>query len=122
MKKRKLALNMWAAILDIVNAILFTTSWFVVISAAFTETMADGDGSKTSSIGMFFYIMAGIGLIIHIIGLVLSKKAGISIVGHILGIIGCACFLLTALLAFPAIVLLIIASIFCFMQKNTVEV
>ncbi|MBC1885415.1 hypothetical protein VL806_09860 [Listeria seeligeri] len=118
MKKTKLRINTTAAILDIINAILFTTSWFVVTFMAFSESFSGGDGSQTSGVGAFFYAMAAIGLIIHIIGLVKSKKAGISIIGHILGIIGCACFAITALLAFPAIVLLIIASVFCFRQQS----
>ncbi|WP_167628969.1 hypothetical protein [Listeria valentina] len=117
MERTKLKINTGAAIFDIINAIVFTSSWFVILFSAIGETAAGGDGSTTSGVGMFFYIMAGIGLILHIIGLVQSKKAGISIVGHILGIIGCACFVITAVLAFPAIVLVIIASVFCFMQK-----
>lgn len=121
MKKTTLGINTTAAILDIINAILFTTSWFVITFMAFSESFSGGDGSQTSGVGTFFYVMAGIGLIIHIIGLVKSKKAGISIVGHILGIIGCTCFALTALLAFPAIVLLIIASVFCFRQTSVRE-
>ncbi|MBC1546687.1 hypothetical protein LAX75_10215 [Listeria cossartiae] len=114
---KKLGINTTAAIFDIINAILFTTSWFVITFMAFSESFAGGDGSQTSGVGTFFYVMAAVGLIIHIIGLVKSRKVGISIIGHILGIIGCACFVITSLLAFPAIVLLIIASVFCFRQK-----
>ena len=62
--------------------------------------------------------MAGVGLVLHIIGLVQSKKNGISIVGHVLGVVSYGVFLMSIAFALPAFVLLILASVFTLMQKN----
>lgn len=116
--KKKLGINILAGVVDIINAFLITISWAVVLTSAIGEAAAGGSGHVTGGVGAFFYIAVGIGLVIHIVALVKSKKAGISIVGHILGIIGTACFLFTMLLAFPALVLVILAAIFTLIQKN----
>jgi len=118
MEKTKLKINTAAGILDIINAILFISSWFIVFTAAVGDAFSGGTGSSAYAAGGFFYIMAAIGLVLHIMGLVKSKKVGISIVGHILGITGCGIFLLAMLFAFPAMVLMILAAIFTLMQKN----
>ena len=117
----KLKINMWTGILDIVNCVLFAMSWFVIFGAAFSD--ATTGGNSTSGAGAFFYIMAWVGVVLNIIALVRSKKANISIVGPILGIIGSALFGVTAALAFPALVVLIIATVFTMLQhpaKNAV--
>lgn len=62
--------------------------------------------------------MTFIGVVLHIVALIQSKKAGISIVGHVLGIIGNGLFLLTMLLALPSFILLILSAVFTLMQKN----
>ena len=110
----KLKINMWTGILDTVNCVLFAVSWFVIFGAAFSDAVSGGNA--TSGTGTFFYVMAWIGVVLNIIALVKSKKAGISIVGPILGIIGSALFGLTAALAFPALVVLIIATVFTMLQ------
>lgn len=110
----KLKINMWTGILDIVNCVLFAVSWFVIFGTAFSDAVSGGNA--TSGTGTFFYVMAWIGIVLNIIALVKSKKAGISIVGPILGIIGSALFGLTAALAFPALVVLIIATVFTMLQ------
>ena len=110
----KLKINMWAGILDIVNCVLFALSWFVIFGTAFSDAV---NGSHmTTGTGAFFYVMAWGGVALNIVALVKSKKAGISLVGPILGIIGSALFGLTALLAFPALVVLIIAAVFTMLQ------
>ncbi|GKQ42956.1 hypothetical protein RD055328_08790 [Companilactobacillus sp. RD055328] len=109
----KLKINMWTAIDDIVNTILFFFSWFLIMGAAFS-----GDSSNADSMATFLLFMAIIGLVLNIISLVRSKKVNISIVGPILGIIGNGIYLLGAWAAFPAIVLLIIACVFSFRQKS----
>ncbi|WP_268914171.1 transporter [Lentilactobacillus sp. SPB1-3] len=116
----KLKLNMWTAIDDIINVILFFFSWFLIIGAAFS----DGGGNQADNMANFLLIMALIGLALNIISLIRSHKVNISIVGPILGIIGNVVYLFGAWAAFPAIVLLIIASVFSFMQhpvKNNNE-
>ena len=116
MKKNRLKLNTWTGILDIINCVLFTVSWFVIFGEAFSE--------GTTNSGDFFYAMAWIGVVVNVIALVQSKRHGISLVGSVLGIIGSALFGLSGALAFPAIVVLIIAAVFIMLQhpsKNYVE-
>lgn len=110
----KLKINIWTGILDIVNAVVFASSWFVIFSTAFSD--AANGGNATDGVGTFFYVMAGIGLVLNIIALIQSKRHGISIVGSVLGLIGNALFLFSGALAFPAIVLLIIGTVFIFLQ------
>lgn len=111
----KLKINTWTGILDIVNCVLFAISWFVIFGTAFSDAM--GNSNATAPTAVFFYIMAWAGVALNIIALVRSKKAGISITGPILGIIGSALFGITALLAFPALVVLIIAAVFTMLQR-----
>ncbi|MET1248889.1 transporter [Sporolactobacillus sp. STCC-11] len=114
--KRKLKINIITGIADIIMAFLIMISWFAVLFAAVGD--AASGTHATGGIGTFFYICAGITLILHIVGWIKSKKNEISIVGHVLGIIGMACFLFTMFLAFPAFVLAILAAIFTLLQKN----
>lgn len=114
--KTKLKINTASGIVDIVNTVLVAMSWFVVLFSAVDE--ATGGGSSTTGSASFFYVAVGVGLVLHIIGLVKSKKVGISITGHILGIVGSGLFLLSMAFALPTFVLLILSSIFTLMQKN----
>ena len=111
----KLKINIWTGILDIVNCVLVAVSWFVIFGTAFSD--ATSGGNTTGGTATFFYIMAWSGVVLNIIALVKSKKANISIVGPILGIIGSALFGVTAALAFPALVVLIIATVFTMLQR-----
>ena len=110
----KLKINVWTGILDIINAVVYASSWFVIFSTAFSD--AANGGNATDGVGTFFYVMAGIGVVLNIIALIQSKRHGISIVGSVLGLIGNALFLFSGALAFPAIVLLIIGTVFIFLQ------
>lgn len=110
----KLKINMWTGILDIINCVLFAVSWPVIFGTAFSDAFSGSN--LTNDTGTFFYVMAWAGVILNIIALVQSKKSNISIVGPILGIIGSALFGLTAALAFPALVVLIIATVFTMLQ------
>ena len=110
----KLKINMWTGILDIINCVLFAVSWPVIFGTAFSDAFSGSN--LTNGTGTFFYVMAWAGVILNIIALVKSKKSNISIVGPILGIIGSALFGLTAALAFPALVVLIIATVFTMLQ------
>ena len=110
----KLKINMWTGILDIINCVLFAVSWPVIFGTAFSDAFSGS--SLTNGTGTFFYVMAWAGVVLNIIALVQSKKANISIVGPILGIIGSALFGLTAFLAFPALIVLIIGTVFTMLQ------
>lgn len=111
----KLKVNTANAILSIINCILYATSWFVVLGTAVNDAVTGG--STTSGASVLYYGFAIVGLVLSIVALIQSKKANISIVGPLLCLIGNACFTITALLAFPAIVLLIIGCVFSFIQK-----
>lgn len=117
---KNLKINIWTGILDIINCILFAISWPVIFSTAASD--AFGGTNLTSGTGVFFYVMAALGVIFNIVALVQSRKNNISIVGPVLGIIGNALFLITAAMAFPAIVVIIIGTVFIFLHqpaKNT---
>lgn len=106
--------NTFAAILDIINIILFICSWFII---GFTAVGDAAVGTHaTTGAATFLYVMAWIGVVVNAISIYLSKKMNIKMTGGILGTIGNVCFGLTAVLAFPAIVLLIIACVFLFQQ------
>lgn len=116
----KLKTNIWVGIYNILNCILFTLSWFVIFSSAISDSV--GKTHATSGIGTFFYVMAWIGVVLNALALYLDHKHHISLVGGILGVIGSLCFALTAALAFPAIVLLIISVVFLFLQHPSKNV
>ncbi|MEJ6358183.1 transporter [Lactiplantibacillus plantarum] len=116
----KLKINIWTGILDVINCLLFVSSWFIVFMSAFSD--AANGGNSTDGIAVFFYTMAWIGLILNIIALIQSKKHNISLVGSILGIIGNGVFCVSAAFAFPAIVLLIIATVFIWLQHPSNKV
>lgn len=117
MKKNRLALNTWTGVLDIVNCVLFALAMPMIVSSAFSDAFEGGN--STGSIAAFFYIMAWLGVGLNIWALVQSKKHYISIVGPVLGIIGNALFGVTASLYLPAIIVLIIATVFTLLQRPT---
>ena len=114
---KNLKINIWTGILDIINCILFAISWPVIFSTAASD--AFGGTNLTSGTGVFFYVMAALGIILNIVALIKSRKNNISIVGPVLGIIGNALFLITAAMAFPAIVVIIIGTVFIFLHPPT---
>lgn len=105
--KKRLAINTFNAIGAIIGAVL-TGTMFVWMFSDVTVTM--------------YYGLGVIMLITNIIGLVKQKKAGGKLVGNILGIIAAALHTVTGLLALPAMVLYIIASVFTFKNKIVLEV
>lgn len=111
---KNLKINIWTGILDIINCILFAVSWPVIFSTAASD--AFGGTNLTSGTGTFFYVMAAIGIILNIIALIQSRNKNISMVGPILGIIGNALFLISAAMAFPAIVVIIVGTVFIFLH------
>ena len=111
---KRLKINTWTGVLDIVNCVLFAASWFVIFGSAFSD--ATSGGNTTDSAATFFYAMAWIGVVVNIIALIQSKRYGISLVGSVLGVIGSALFGITAAMAFPAMIVLIIAAVFIMLQ------
>lgn len=114
-----LKINIGAAIMGIINCIVFAVSWPVIFGAAVSDGFTGTN--ITSGTGAFFYAMAAIGLVLNIVALIQSKQVGISIVGPVLGIVGNGLFILTALMAFPAIIVLIISVVFLFMHRPSSE-
>ena len=111
---KRLKLNVWTGILDIINCILFSVSWFVIFGTAFSD--ASNGGNSTGSAAVFFYGMAWAGVVLNVIALAQSRRYGISLVGPVLGLIGSLLFGITAAMALPALVVLIIGTVFTFLQ------
>ncbi len=61
---KKLKINTWTAILNIVNCVLFTISWFVIFGTAFTDALGS-TANATSGAATFFYVMAWIGVVLN---------------------------------------------------------
>ena len=110
----KIKIIIWTAIYDIVACFIFASSWFVIFATAVND--AANKTNVTSGAGIFFYTVAWIGVVLNAVALWQSYKHHISLVGGILGVIGSLCFGISAVFAFPAIVLLIIAIVFLFLQ------
>ncbi|WP_281827799.1 transporter [Lactobacillus amylolyticus] len=119
MKKSRLLLNTLTGVFNIINCVVFASSWFVVFGTAFSDA-AQG-GHATDGATSFFYAMAWIGVVLNAIALIQSKRHSISVVGGVLGLIGSLLFGFTGALAFPAIVLLIISVVFLFLQHPSKE-
>ncbi|WP_318530713.1 transporter [Companilactobacillus jidongensis] len=111
---KNLKINLATGIVEIINCVLFAISWPMIFGAAVSDGFTGTH--VTGGTGAFFYVMAGIGIVLNIVALIQSKKVGISLVGPILGIIGNALFLASAIMAFPAIVVLIIGVVFVFLH------
>ena len=112
---KHLKINMWTAIFDFVNAILFGLSWPIIFSSAISDSF--GSTYTLDGVAFIFFFMAAAGLIIILIAMIKSSQAHISIVGPVLGMIGYAIFFFGALFALPALIFMIIATVFSFMQK-----
>lgn len=111
---KKLKINIWTGIYNIFACVIFASSWFVIFSTAFSD--AANKTNATGGAATFFYAVAWIGVVLNALALWQSYKHNISLVGGVLGVIGSLCYGLTAAMAFPAIVLLIIAIVFLFLQ------
>lgn len=97
-----LSINKFNAIADIIAAIMTGTMllWMFL--------------TITSDI---YYLSGVVMAITNIIGLIQQKKHEGKLVGNILGLIAGVLHLLSGLLAFPAMVLYILASVFTFRNK-----
>ncbi|USS85583.1 DUF5067 domain-containing protein [Fructilactobacillus myrtifloralis] len=111
----KLKLNYWVAAEDIINTCLFAISWFLIIGASFSDSF--DKTSSLSGVSLFLTFISCFGLLLHLIQLQQCRRWHVSLVGPILGIIGNGLFLIAPLFALPAIIILIIAAVFEFINK-----
>ena len=115
----KLKINTWAGIFDIVASVFYLVGPFMGFSVAMSEAFDGAAPGSSSAFGSFALCFALVGLILHIVALVKSKKVNISLTGNILGIIAHAIvFVLGLLFAFPAMVLSILSAVFTLKQKQ----
>ena len=121
--KDKLAINVVAGIFAIISAlvaIFYNVSlWGTVAADMAGVFVTDHEYVVLVLILVLLVIFALISLVLHIVGLVQSKKNGISILGHVLGIVASAIVLITfTFLSFISILLYILAAVFAFIQKK----
>ena len=105
MKKSKY--DLWIGALNLINCVLFISSWFAILGADFTARIA-----------LIFYLFAWFGVILNAVAVVQSHNMNISLIGPILGLIGNALYGFTASLALPAVIVNIISAFFIFMQHS----
>lgn len=103
--KKRLSINTFNFIGDIVGAVITGTMLFWMLS----------------DFSVFLYYGFGLVMIItNIIGLVKMKKQSGKISGNVLGVIASSLHTLSGLLSLPAMVLYIVASVFT--CKNKIEI
>lgn len=105
MKKSKY--DLWIGALNLINCVLFISSWFAILGADFTARIA-----------LIFYLFAWFSVILNAVAVVQSHNMNISPIGPILGVIGNALYGFTAALALPAVIVNIISAFFIFMQHS----
>lgn len=103
--KKRLGINTFNFIGAIIGAVMTGTMLFWMFSDSATFT---------------YYFCGAFLLVTNIIGLVKQKKNKGKVSGNVLGVIASAFHMLTGILAFPAMILYIIASVFT--CKNKVEI
>lgn len=124
---KKLKINTWTAIFNIINCIAIMAVWSLVIFTFFIV-------KDIISIDRVFYIVlhyknlevmyviSWIGIVLNAICAFLSYKHGAKLTGPILGILGSICFILTetevtTLPTLLSIILLITSCVFLFRQR-----
>jgi len=81
--------------------------------------IAEADFAVLGILGILIYCLMITSLILHIVGLIQSRKHGISIAGHVLGIIGASLTMLTiTVLSFVSVILFLLSAIFTLMQRK----
>lgn len=115
----KLKINTWSGIFDIVASVFYLVGPFMGFGVAVSEAFDGAAIGSSLAFGSFALCFALVGLVLHIVALVKSKKVGISLTGNILGIVANAIVLCLGLLfAFPAMVLSILSAVFTLKQKQ----
>lgn len=110
---KKLGINTAGGILDIIGAIIYFLALFVIVGSAVGEAFASGTVHTANGLATFFLIYAAISVIVHVVGLIQSRKVGIKMTGNILGIIGHAVYLLLgASFGWIAMIIVIISAVF----------
>ena len=110
---KKLGVNTAGGVLDIIGAVLYFIALFVILGSAVTEAVTTGSTDTSNTLATVFLVYPAVCVLIHIIGLVQSRKVGIKLVGNILGIIGHAVYLFFgAILGWVAMILVIISAVF----------
>lgn len=99
---KRLSINTFNFIGDIIGAVLTGT----MLMWMFVDTTVT-----------LYYGFGVVMLVTNIVGLVKMKKAKAKTLGNVLGLIASALHILSGLLAIPAMVLYIIASVFTFKNK-----
>ena len=115
----KLTINKVAGIIAVINVMVLTTYNIFLFGAINVSRSTETVYLIIGLSGVIGFLLMIASLVIHIVGLVQSRKHGISTVGHILGIIGAGIALLTlTMLSFISVILFFLAAIFILMQKK----
>ena len=119
---KKLGINTAAGVLDIIASIVYFLAIFVLVGSAIEEGFTTGQTSGTETMRNILLVFAAVCMVLHIVGLVQSKKVGIKLTGNILGIIGHAIYLLLgAALGWVAMILTIISAVFTLKDNKIPE-
>lgn len=81
---KKLGVNTAGGVLDIIGAVLYFIALFVILGSAVTEAVTTGSTDTSNALATVFLVYAAVCVLIHIIGLVQSRKVCIKLVGNIL--------------------------------------
>ena len=114
--QNELSINIAAGVFTVFNFIVLTiynSHLFISMEITDSHVSAEADGFLT----ILLLMIAA--LVLHIIGLVRSRKHSIPIAGHILGIVGAVITIFTiTLLSFISIILFFLAAIIILRKKN----
>lgn len=121
--RNKLGINIAAGVFASINVILLIIYtfhfWGLIMAELDGLFIAEADFAVLGIFVILIYCLMIISLILHIVGLIQSRKHGISIAGHVLGIIGASLTMLTiAVLSFVSVILFLLSAIFTLMQRK----
>ena len=121
--RNKLGINIAAGVFAAINFLVLIFYnfhfWGLVMMEIDGLFIADADFAMLGLFGLIVYMLMITSLVLHIIGLVQSRRNGISIAGHILGIVAAAVTMLTITIAsIVSVLLFLLAAIFTLMQKK----
>src|SRR5699024_243382 len=102
---KKSRYDLWIGALNLINCVLFISSWFAILGADFTAIIA-----------LIFYLFAWFVVILNAAAVVQWHNMKIAVIAPILGVIGNALYAFTAALALPAVMVNISSAFFIFMQ------
>ena len=122
---KKLTLNNVAGFFAVLNVVVLTFYniffWRLVMDEINFGSLGPTE-TQFAMLGLFIFLLFALTiatLVLHIVGIVQSKKHGISITGHVLGLVGVGITILSVtIFSIVSIILFLLAAIFSFMQKN----